>query len=149
MCANHKRPGLLKSVVNNKCPRCRQGNLFIYRNPYALKTTMRMPDHCSVCGQHYELQTGFYFGTGFVSYALSVMVLGIVFVSWALTLGLSYKDNSIIWCLATSIVLLVLLQPPMQRLARSIWIAFFVRYDPAWQRVVHADDAVPKSSAAN
>lgn len=135
MCAEKKNatPGLLKSVLTNKCPRCRQGDLFVTGNPYNLKSTMKMPEHCPVCGQKYELQTGFYFGTGFVSYGLSVMLLGAVFITWALTLGLSYKDNSIIYCLIVATTITIMVQPLMQRLSRSIWIAFFVRHDKNWR----------------
>lgn len=136
MCADKRNdaPGLLGSVLKNKCPRCRKGNLFITDNPYNLKSTMKMPEQCPVCGQRYELQTGFYFGTGFVSYGLSVALLGAVFIAWALTLGLSYKDNSIVFCLIVAITLTILVQPVMQRLSRSIWIAFFVRYDKDWHK---------------
>jgi hypothetical protein len=94
---------------------------------------MRMPERCPVCGQKYELQTGFYFGTGYVSYGLSVTLIGAIFVIWALVFGLSYKDDSILWCLAVSSAVTLMLQPLLQRLARSIWIAFFVRYDRDWQ----------------
>ncbi len=88
-----------------------------------------MPQKCPVCSQDFEIQTGFYFGTGFVSYGLSVMLMALGFVIWFLTLGISIKDNSIFWWLGVNTVLLVLLQPVLQRLARSVWIAFFVRYE--------------------
>ncbi|WP_276131840.1 DUF983 domain-containing protein [Polluticoccus soli] len=135
MCAEkkEKKSGLLWSVLTNKCPRCRKGNLFTGSNPYHIKTTMRMPEHCPECGQRFELQTGFYFGTGYVSYGLSVMLLAAIFIGWALTLGLSFRDNSIFWCLGVSIAALLALQPVLQRMARSIWIAFFVRHDEHWQ----------------
>jgi len=129
----NSKEGLLRSVLTNKCPHCRKGNLFTDPNPYNLKTTMRMPEHCPVCGERFELQTGFYFGTGFVSYGLSVFIIAIVFLLYALFIGLSYKDNSIFWCLALGAALLLVLQPVIQRLARSIWIAFFVKYDSNWQ----------------
>lgn len=137
MCADNKmmKPNLLASVLTNKCPRCRRGHLFTVPNPYKLKTTMRMPERCEVCGQKFELETGFYFGTGFVSYGLSVAILMMIFVLWGLTLGLSVYDNSIIECLVTGIILLVGLQPVLQRMARSIWIYFFVKYDGEWMRV--------------
>jgi len=123
------KTSLLKSVLTNRCPRCREGKLFTNPNPYVFKSTMHMPEHCHVCGQLYELQTGFYFGTGFVSYGLSVAILAIVFVAWKVLLGLSYYDNSIFWCLGSATALLLVIQPLLQRLARSIWIAFFVRYE--------------------
>lgn len=116
-------------MLTNRCPRCREGKLFSNPNPYNFKSTMDMPEHCPVCGQRYELQTGFYFGTGFVSYGLSVAILAIVFVAWKVLLGLSYYDNSIFWCLGVGTALLVITQPLLQRLARSIWIAFFVKYE--------------------
>jgi len=135
MCATNKKAerGLLTSVLTNKCPKCRKGSLFVNPNPYHLKTTMRMPEHCPVCGQAYELEPGFYFGTGYVSYGLSVMFTAIFFVLWYFTLGISIKDDSIFWWLGVNALLLVILQPLLQRLSRSIWIAFFVHYDPNWE----------------
>ena len=124
------RPGLLQSVLANKCPHCRKGDLFINPNPYDLKDTMKMPDACPVCGQRFELQTGFYFGTGFVSYGLTVFLSGLTFIIWWFTIGMSVHDNRLFWWLGCNAALLLLLQPPIQRLARSVWIAFFVRYEP-------------------
>lgn len=131
MCAQdqRKKRSLIVSVLTNKCPRCRQGNLFTVKNPYNLKTSMRMPEHCAVCGQKFELEPGFYFGTGYVSYGLSIGILAMIFVAWGLTIGLSVYNNSIIQCLIASIIILIALQPVLQRLSRSIWIAFFVRYE--------------------
>ncbi len=124
------RPGLLQSVLTNKCPHCRRGDLFVNPNPYDLKDTMKMPDVCPVCGQRFELQTGFYFGTGFVSYGLTVFLSGVTFIIWWFTIGMSVHDNRLFWWLGCNAALLILLQPPIQRLARSVWIAFFVRYEP-------------------
>ena len=130
MCAQkEKKPGLLASVLGNKCPRCRRGYLYESRNPYNLKKTVTMPEHCPVCGQKYELEPGFYFGTGYVSYALTVALSVATFVLYYLFIGISIQDNSIFWWLGTNTVILVLLQPVLQRMSRSFWIAFFVRYD--------------------
>lgn len=129
MSTNNSNPGLFKSIVTNKCPHCRKGNLFIDPNPYHLKSTMQMPENCPVCDQKFELQTGFYFGTGFVSYALSVMLSGFSFVLWMLTIGMSFRDNRVWWWLGANAAMLILLQPLIQRLARSIWISIFVRYE--------------------
>ena len=132
------KPGLLWSVLTNKCPHCREGNLFSTPNPYHLKTTMRMPEACPVCGQKFELQTGFYFGTGFVSYGLTVFFSIITFIIWWFSIGMSAHDNMVIWWLAANAALLLILQPPIQRLSRSLWIVVFVRYDPEWQ--IHKQD---------
>ncbi len=136
MCAkNHtEKRSLIVSVLTNKCPRCRQGDLFTEKNPYKLKTTMRMPENCAVCGQKFELEPGFYFGTGYVSYGLSIAIFAMIFILWGLTIGLSVYNNSIIECLITGIVILIAMQPVLQRMARSVWIAFFVKYDRDWSR---------------
>ena len=126
------KPGIIKSVLTSKCPHCRQGSLFINPNPYDLRSTMKMPEVCPVCGQQFELQTGFYFGTGFVSYGFSVLFSGLTFVLWWFTVGMSVHDNRLWWWLIANGVALVLLQPPLQRLSRSVWIACFVRYEPGW-----------------
>jgi hypothetical protein len=89
-----------------------------------------MPEHCPVCGQKYELQTGFYFGTGYVGYALTVFISAVTFVLWWFTIGMSVSDNRVMWWLGTNAAIVLLLQPILQRLSRAIWIAFFVRYEP-------------------
>jgi uncharacterized protein (DUF983 family) len=139
MCAmkDNKKPALLASIIGNRCPRCRQGHLFVDKNPYHLKKTVTMPEHCEVCGQKFELETGFYFGTGYVSYALTIIVTIITFTIWALTLGISIMDNSIFYWLGTNAGVVLLLQPILQRLSRSIWIAFFVRYEDAIKHKVN------------
>lgn len=131
MCAqkSESKPSILLSVLNNKCPRCRKGNLFISRNPYQLKRITEMPDTCSVCGQATELEVGFYYGTGFVSYGLSILFSIISFITWIATIGISLQDDRIFWWLGINIVITILIQPLLMRLSRSIWIAFFVKYE--------------------
>jgi hypothetical protein len=95
---------------------------------------MKMPEHCPVCGQKFDLQTGFYFGTGFVSYGITVLFSGFTFVLWWFTIGMGIRDNRVLYWLAANAALLLLLQPPIQRLARAIWIALFVKYDSGWKK---------------
>ena len=139
MCAHTAKSdrSFINSVVTNRCPRCREGKLFITNNAYDLKRSTEMPEHCPVCGQPYELQTGFYFGTGYVSYALSVALTGIFFAVCYIAGYISINDNSIYYWLAANAVLLILVQPPMARLSRSLWISFFVRHDPHYHLQHH------------
>jgi Protein of unknown function (DUF983) len=141
MCAdkeNHK-PGLWISLLTNKCSRCRRGELFVYKNPYNLKHMMEMNENCSVCGQHFEIEVGFFYGTGFVSYALSVLFCVFSFIAWKLTIGMSLNDNRLFWWIGINGILLLLLQPVLMRISRTIWLYFFVRYDPDWK------DRLPQS----
>lgn len=129
-----RKPNLVLSVLQNKCPRCRQGKLYEEANPYKLTKFMKMNERCPECGQLSEPEAGFYFGTGYVSYALAVAVSVATFVAWWVLLGFSLYDNRIFWWLGVNSLLLVVLQPVLMRLSRSIWLAFFVYYDENWRQ---------------
>ncbi|MFM2145589.1 MAG: hypothetical protein RL732_425 [Bacteroidota bacterium] len=92
-----------------------------------------MPHHCSECSQPFELEVGFWYGTGYVSYALSVALSATTFVAWLVLIGMSSKDNRFFWWLGTNITLLIVLQPWLMRLSRVIYLYFFVRYDPDYK----------------
>lgn len=135
MCAERTehKPNLLLSVLGNKCPRCRRGRLYESANPYNLSRFMRMNGRCPECGQLTEPETGFYFGTGYVSYALAIAASVATFVAWWVLLGFSLEDNSVFWWLGVNALVLVLIQPLLMRVSRSIWLAFFVYYDKNWR----------------
>ncbi len=129
------KPSWLLSVLGCKCPRCREGELFKYKNPYAFKNRhyIEMNDNCPVCGQPTDIEVGFYYGTSYVSYGLTVLFSFISFFLWWLTIGFSLDDNRIFYWLAANSLVLLLLQPVFMRLSRSLWISLFVKYDPDWQ----------------
>ena len=121
------------NLLRNKCPRCRTGNLYAEKNPYKLKGFMKMHDHCPACGQETELEVGFYFGAHYVSYALSVALSVATFVAWFVLIGFSFHDNRFFYWMGANAVLLIAAQPYLQRLSRTIWLSFFVRYDKDWR----------------
>ncbi len=125
-------PAIISSL-QCKCPRCREGNMFVSRNPYNLKQTLKMQKECPVCKQPFELEVGFYYGSSYVSYAMSVALSVASLIAWWVFIGLSIYDNRFIYWLVFNAVLLLVLQPVLMRLARSIWLAFFVRYNKNWR----------------
>ena len=127
-----KQPGII-NIVKCKCPHCRQGNMFINRNPYKVKDFMKMEEKCSVCGQYFDIEVGFYYGSGYVSYGLSVAITTASFIAWWMIIGLSVDDNRVFYWLGINALLLLILQPVLMQLARAIWLAFFVSYDPLWK----------------
>ena len=92
-----------------------------------------MNKECPVCGQPTELEVGFYYGTSYVSYALTVGFSLVSLMVWWLTVGLSTSDNRFFYWLGFNAVVLIFLQPWLMRLSRSLWISWFVRYDPDWK----------------
>lgn len=129
-----KKGTKLYSIVKMKCPRCHEGNLFVNANPYNIKTLGKMPEKCPVCGQSYSPEPGFYFGATYVSYALTLSLAAIVFAICYFVFG--YNSREVIYIIAAAITLL---SPIIFLLSRSIWINFFVSYDPK---------AAPKKSKA-
>ena len=92
-----------------------------------------MPERCTECGQPYELEVGFWYGTGFVSYGLSIVLMILSFVAWYIFIGMSVKDNRFFWWMGINIMMLVVLQPWLMRLSRVIYLYFFVKYDPNYK----------------
>ena len=128
---SHK-PGIL-NLFKCKCPRCREGDMFEEKNPWHLKHTMKMNKECPVCGQPLNTEVGFYYGSSYVAYALTVAFSAASFIAWWLTIGFSLDDNRIYYWLTTNAVLLFALQPYLMRISRTGWLAFFVPYDKNWK----------------
>ena len=103
--------------------------MFNDSNPWNLKKTLSMPERCPECGQRFELEPGFWYGTGYVSYALSVAYLIVTCVAWWVLIGFSTEDNRFFWWMGLAVVSLILLQPWLMRISRVIYIYFFVRYN--------------------
>lgn len=100
---------------------------------------MKMHDHCPVCGQATELEVGFYYGTGYVSYGISIGFSVVTFIAWWVLIGISINDNRVFWWLGINTFLLIVLQPVLMRFARSLWLSIFVKYDPDWENVKAED----------
>ena len=134
MAKEENKPSYILSVLRNKCPRCRQGNLFETSNAYKFVhgQYMKMNDKCPVCRQVTDIEVGFYYGTGYVSYALTVAFSVATFIAWWVLIGVSISDNRIFWWLGINAVLLIFLQPWLMRLSRTIYLYFFVHYDKGY-----------------
>ena len=116
-----------------KCPRCRRGHMFTDPNPFKLRKTLRMPEKCAECRQPFELEVGFWYGTGYVSYALSFAFSVASFIAWWVLVGISTEDHRFFWWMGINAVLLLVLQPWIMRLSRVIYLYFFFSYDPNYK----------------
>ena len=110
--------------------------MFINSNPYhslKLSKIFEMPERCPVCKQRYDLEPGFWYGTGYVSYGLAVAVSVATFIAWWVSIGVSTDDNRVLYWLLLNAVILLVLQPWLMRLSRVIYLRFFVSYDPNFE----------------
>ncbi|MFD2570943.1 DUF983 domain-containing protein [Spirosoma soli] len=113
------------SVLNNKCPRCHQGDFFVEKSAFS-RHFDQMHKHCPHCGENFMPEPGFYWASMFVSYAFytiyTLFTFGVV-VLW-LDIDLDYY-------LMGLIPTLVLLTPYFFRMARRTWLTIFVAPDPS------------------
>jgi hypothetical protein len=133
----HKHPKfktpMILQFLKCKCPRCRQGDMFSEENPWKLKKTMLMQETCPVCGQSFNPEVGFYFGSSYISYALTVAFSVATFIAFWAFAGFPFRQENIIYWLVINAALLIALQPYIMRLGRVGWLSFFVRYDENWR----------------
>lgn len=122
---NYKQSKLY-SIVNNKCPHCHKGNFFETNNAYNLKLFSKMNNRCPQCNEDFKREPGYYFGATYVSYTLTVGFGIALFLLFCVVMNIS--TTVFLW---TFSILLVVLLPVFYRLARLIWINFFVSYKPA------------------
>lgn len=81
-----------------------------------------MNPECPVCREDFRRETGFYFGSAYVSYALTVgfgIVLYLLLCTWLKMETLPF--------LITFTALLIVLMPIFYRYSRIIWIHLFVK----------------------
>ena len=130
-------PNFYWSILSMRCPRCRKGPMYKDANPYrnlSLKHISDMHENCPVCNQKYDMEPGFWYGTGYVSYALAVAISVASFVAWWVLIGVSVSDNRVMYWFITNTVLLIVSQPWMMRMSRVIYMRFFVSYDPNFDK---------------
>ena len=118
-----------KAIVECKCPRCRQGDLF--EEPLSKFWKNRnMFKKCTVCNLSFEPEPGFYYGAMFISYGVSVAV--------SLVSGMFsfyfFADTEMWVYLLTVLTLMLLVSPLSYRYSRSLMlhafggIKFYIKY---------------------
>lgn len=91
---------------------------------------MQMNEACPVvCGQPMEIEPSFYYGTGYVSYFLAVVISVSTFVACWVLIGFSFHDSRFFWWIGLNALLLIIAQPYLMRLSRAVWLSSFVKYD--------------------
>ena len=123
-----KRNSKLKAILTCKCPHCRQGKIFTESNPWKYNTMLEMNDKCNVCKQDFKIEPGFYIGALWMSYPIVVVAGIILFLILNLGFNLSFFSTALI--IAVS---LVILQPPIMRWGRVIWLSLATKYDPKFE----------------
>lgn len=119
-----KKGSKLYSVSRGKCPYCHVGDFFI-SNPYNLKKMGDIHESCELCKCTFNPEPGFYFGAMYVSYAIGVSLLAVVWVGLSV---LNIKIDIIYRIIGIS-VLWISLAPLIHSLSKIIWANLFMSYN--------------------
>jgi uncharacterized protein (DUF983 family) len=124
-----KKGSKLNSILTGTCPKCQNESMYLDKNPFNLKNTLKMHEKCSHCGLTYQIEPSFFYGALYVSYGLNVATGVAAFVISYLIFGATLKTAFIV-----IIIALIALFPYVLRWARNIYINMFVTYDPNWDQ---------------
>jgi uncharacterized protein (DUF983 family) len=125
------KPLVLKAVLLGKCPRCRQGNMFV-KPIHSIVGFQKMHEHCPYCGLRFAVEPGFFFGAMYVSYAFTV---GILFGTGIVLYHL-FGDPPL-WVYLVTVPLIVLLTTPyIFKYSRILFLYLFggVKFDEKFSR---------------
>ena len=125
-----KKGTKLYSIANNKCPRCHEGDFFANRRSmFNLKKTLNLHENCSNCDLKYLMEPSFFYGAMYINYGITVALSVIAFVIAKVFIGLSLNQSFF-----SIIGVLIVFTPINLRLARLLWISFFVSYDEKYMK---------------
>ena len=121
---------LASGLLNGKCPKCRQGDMFAFPATNLTKFN-KMNETCPHCGVRLEPEPGFYQGAMYVGYGFTIGVIV------AIGLLLYFLGDPSEWVyIGVVIGVIILLAPLNYRYSRIVYLYAFggIKYDPSWSR---------------
>jgi uncharacterized protein (DUF983 family) len=117
-----KKSSTLGAIFRQRCPRCRQGRIFLYS---IFRGFPGMCQRCPVCDLKFQREEGYFLGAMYISFGLALVIIALLAaLLWAITDWWITKD--VIWAL----VLFLPLAPSISLFARVLWIYLDQSFDP-------------------
>jgi uncharacterized protein (DUF983 family) len=116
------------SMLFNRCPRCHQGHVFKDNNPYNLGKMFQLNEVCSHCELKYQKEPSFFYGSLYVSYALTSGWFTIWFLLYMKVLQIEAMTFAV-----SIAVSLIILSPLTIRWSRMIWLNFFYKFNKQYK----------------
>ena len=101
---------VIARALRLRCPSCGEGKLF--------RSWFRMHDTCSGCGASFRRESGFYLGSIYINYGVTVIVTGALYALLVLLGGTSH-ETALTVCLVVAVAFPIL----FFRHARSLLLA--------------------------
>lgn len=134
----------LYSIVNNKCPRCNQGDFF-YSHAYHIKQFGKKHICCTHCELKYEREPGFFYGSMYISYAFSVAL----FVAWWVAKTILFPEMQAGKMVVIMMILQLGLAPLNLYLSKLTWLNLFVKFQESYVNKSDIDHKNTKTTVVN
>ena len=108
---------LLRRALLLRCPLCGQGRLF--------RNWLAMHKHCPHCGVEFEREPGFFLGSIYINYGLTVLIVSAAYIYLMFNSRIG-KNTLLAAALGFTVVFPLLVFP----WARSLWLGFDQWRDP-------------------
>jgi len=116
---NKKTMSQFIDILEEKCPKCGHGKVFAKKGNPLLFQMPKMNHNCTECGHKFEREPGYFFGSMYVSYAMTVAEMMVVFAV------AHFFVKSYIGMVSLIALFAVLLSTFNFRLSRMVWIYMF------------------------
>jgi uncharacterized protein (DUF983 family) len=126
-----KGNSLGSAILQGKCPRCREGNIFP-TSIISYRKLTEVSDKCPHCHAVISPEPDFFMGAMFISYAFSVALVIAIFI----ILNLFFDNPSILIYGITIIVGNLILLPAMLRYSKVLYLYGVgkLRFDPKYSK---------------
>lgn len=116
---------MIGGIIKGKCPKCGKGSIYVNKSVFPLKECVKTVANCSECGQKITPKKDDAPG---MNYAVSVVVYAVGFLVYELIWGISSQDNSMIYSFLFATGLVVVLQPWLMRISKTIYLYLFINF---------------------
>jgi len=110
---------LLKSLIKQKCPKCKEGNIFRNKSVFSFGN---MNSSCPKCFLKYHVEPGFFNGAMYVSYMLTVAEGILIYLVGQLFFEKTFDLRIIPYIIGG----VILLATTNFKLSRVLWIYMFL-----------------------
>jgi len=110
----------VNAIVSCRCPRCREGKVFTH-SPLNVGKVLNIHEHCPTCGFKFEVEPGFFWAAMYISYAINVATVVVIFLAINILTG----SRDPIHYLVPIISALLISFPFILRYSRIILLHFF------------------------
>jgi uncharacterized protein (DUF983 family) len=112
----------VSAALRQLCPRCRKGRIF---RGSLIRTWLSTNERCPVCDLKFEREQGYFIGSMYVSYLLSIPPAVLLVMFFWMVAGWQFE-----WACVGAVCAYLPLVPLVTRVARVLWIHIDHAVDP-------------------